>query len=88
MNTNKKEAGIAELVGGCMGLAIALALPIYLLSQCSSPAPTPAELEQQAAVAAQDQKLGVHCLSPWDGSQSAFVQAVKAVTCPPVVPRS
>lgn len=61
---------------GCSILGLLLLLGIGMCSVNSSE--TPEEKQQREAKAAEDRRTGMHCLSPWDGSNTSFVDQVKA----------
>ena len=78
----RARRGPELVLGQMVGLALAIAIlgtPLYLLSRCSSATePTEAEMRQSVLAAAEDQRLGRHCLSAWDGSHQVLVSVVKA----------
>lgn len=61
-----------------IGLSIGALLLVGTLGYCTwSSSPDPKEAAAAAAKAADENRKGLHCLSPWDGSSSQFVEAVK-----------
>lgn len=74
------KTDMVDLIGKLIGAGLVLGPLILLLSWCSSERapPTEAEIRKQVADAAEARLYGVQCLSPWDGSNSEVVDAVKA----------
>lgn len=75
-----RKTDMVELIGKLIGAGLVLGPLILLVSWCSSDPtpPTQSELRKQEAEAAEARRYGFQCLSPWDGSNSAVVDAVKA----------
>lgn len=72
-----QPAGTAEIVGGCLGLSVFIAVVYGLLSMCSGPSKTPEEIKAEQAKAAADEHAGFNCLSGWDGSNASLVKQIK-----------
>jgi hypothetical protein len=72
-----QPAGTAEIIGGCLGLSVFLAIIFGLLSMCSGPSKTPEQLKAEQAEKLEDQQKGFHCLSAWGGSNRSLVDQIK-----------
>lgn len=67
---NAPEQSNAELMVGGILLVVAFVLFGFLVKSCMGPSKSDAQI-------AEEHRNGVHCLSSWDGSDSALVAKVK-----------
>lgn len=78
------ESKASEGCGVGCALLIVIAIPYFVIRACTPTPPSPEQIRAEAAKAKAEaeqeeegRRRGLHCLSPWDGSNPSLVQQVK-----------